>query len=677
MNTQEQFIEAAQNGSLETVKTYLSQPGADIECRGYLNMTALLLSSRNGHLHTVKFLIKKGTDVHNAWYPETKSGSALEMAAENGHTEIVDILLAAGSDANNPITGKSMPLIAAAMGGHLEIINRLIDAEANAKTTTGDKTTSLILISGFGPNHAKNPDPGILMTCMQKIMDAGVDVNAIDNLNQTALSCAVNANNNTIVEFLLSAGADPNRAAAALPLAQLVRSSKCLKLLINSGLKRDFFLKAITTALIEGQMDNALSLAAALPEDQQDLHTNGVRFVNGCQTDNLETFASHVHSYKNTPIISVYGTIALSLAISWSRHRKEKTIILLHAGADPNQNPGYHAPILKAAKAGDVDLLKLLIGHGADPDAGSQNSGTPLMYVVGLDQLYDDRSGPARSFNEMVDKKVKRLIDAGANVNACGPENLTPLMIAIQRFPHNIEPLLQAGADVNAISKYGSCPLMAANPKITRQLIEAGADVHLKNKDGRTALFLSTRPAKADALRKAGADPLQRDGSGMTPLMYHAAQGNMKMVKWFAKYKKYINAVDNKGNNAIMHAYGQNCVEIIIYLKNIEEDLKIINHQGETFLIRSCRVYNPDMIRLALVSEIDINAMNTKGETALMILCQAHDDGKLAKLLIKKGANPFIKNSAGKNALEIARQFKPASALPGLEELIHKTYENF
>lgn len=55
-----------------------------------------------------------------------------------------------------------------------------------------------------------------------------------------------------------------------------------------------------------------------------------------------------------------------------------------------------------------------------------------------------------------------------------------------------------------------------------------------------------------------------------------------------------------------------------------------------------------------------------------MIACQAHDEGAFAQLLIKNGADPLVKNPAGKTALDIARTYKPASALPGLELLIQK-----
>jgi ankyrin repeat protein len=96
MVDQSQFLEAARTGPIETIREYLDQPEADIECRGYLNQTALLLATWNGRTEVARLLIKSGADVHNAWYPAQQAVTALEMAAENGHEDLVALLLEAG-----------------------------------------------------------------------------------------------------------------------------------------------------------------------------------------------------------------------------------------------------------------------------------------------------------------------------------------------------------------------------------------------------------------------------------------------------------------------------------------------------------------------------------------------------------------------------------------------------
>jgi Ankyrin repeat len=78
---------------------------------------------------------------------------------------------------------------------------------------------------------------------------------------------------------------------------------------------------------------------------------------------------------------------------------------------------------------------------------------------------------------------IKALIDAGADVNAHGPDGVTPLMSAVAH-PCNIPPLLNAGADVNARDKWGRDALRLARevkqPVAVRLLEEAAGNKHIE-----------------------------------------------------------------------------------------------------------------------------------------------------------------------------------------------------
>jgi len=76
----------------------------------------------------------------------------------------------------------------------------------------------------------------------------------------------------------------------------------------------------------------------------------------------------------------------------------------------------------------------------------------------------------------------------------------------------------------------------------------------------------------------------------MTPLMYHAAQGNLEMVKWFGKYKKNRGVLDSNGSNALLHAGRRSGEAIIGFLLDLGEDPQVVNHLGDTLLIKACRM---------------------------------------------------------------------------------------
>ena len=155
---------------------------------------------------------------------------------------------------------------------------------------------------------------------------------------------------------------------------------------------------------------------------------------------------------------------------------------LLAAGADINavDKSVDTTPLATAVSTGKVELARLLVYAGADPNVRNGSGQTALM---GLD-------------DEATAELVLLLSGAGANVNlkdeagdsalhAAAAESSTEVVLA----------LLEAGARVDARNKEGRTPLMAAaeggNVDNVKALLGAGADPHRKNKAGETAFQLA------------------------------------------------------------------------------------------------------------------------------------------------------------------------------------------
>ena len=128
-------------------------------------------------------------------------------------------------------------------------------------------------------------------------------------------------------------------------------------------------------------------------------------------------------------------------------------------------------PFLTAALAGDVTVMRLLLKHGADPKIPTFAGTTALMAAAGVnwvfDQTYDEGAGALL-------EAVKLCAELGMDVNAVNSMGLTALHGAANR-----------GSD-----------------DIIRFLVEKGAKLDVKDKEGRTPLtwaegvFLATHPAK-------------------------------------------------------------------------------------------------------------------------------------------------------------------------------------
>jgi ankyrin repeat protein len=128
-------------------------------------------------------------------------------------------------------------------------------------------------------------------------------------------------------------------------------------------------------------------------------------------------------------------------------------------------------PFLTASLAADLTVMRLLLEHGADPNIPTFSGTTPLMAAAGVNWVYDQTfdEGPAARL-----EAVKLCHSLGNDVSAVNSMGLTALMGAANR-----------GSD-----------------DIIKYLVEQGARLDVKDKEGRTALtwaegvFLATHPAK-------------------------------------------------------------------------------------------------------------------------------------------------------------------------------------
>lgn len=180
------------------------------------------------------------------------------------------------------------------------------------------------------------------------------------------------------------------------------------------------------------------------------------------------------------------------------------------------------------------------------------------------------------------------------NVNAPYPSGRTELFYAVRRGDLvAVRALLERGADVNVRDKEGTTPLafdissVPDNAKalaIAGMLIRAGANVNLKDKSETTPLKLAVYQFE------------DRDG---------------ELVKLLLEAGADANAADDYGTTVLMHA---------IHAAN-----------QEAALIKN--------VRALILAGAQVNARNKLGQTALSIAAEDKND-KLIKLLKEAGARP-------------------------------------
>ena len=116
---------------------------------------------------------------------------------------------------------------------------------------------------------------------------------------------------------------------------------------------------------------------------------------------------------------------------------------------------------------------------------------------------------------------------AGGSVNA---QTTSFFQLVSKGTPQQVQAAIRKGADVNARGDDDWTPLMEAawynlNPEVISTLLRGGADARAQTKDGYTALMYAAgrqSPTVITMLLKAGADVKAWDTLSMTALMWAA-----------------------------------------------------------------------------------------------------------------------------------------------------------
>ena len=163
-------------------------------------------------------------------------------------------------------------------------------------------------------------------------------------------------------------------------------------------------------------------------------------------------------------------------------------------------------------------------------------------------------------------EKVRALIGEGAEIDASGEKGETPLILAILEGHADVAELLIAhGADVMARNERGLTPLHAAaysgSAELARLLLDHGAALEdTANVSGATPLMLAAEEnhvAVAELLIARGADLSIPDRDGFTPLTQAWAKKRNEMVRLLKRHGATCQPVEILGSED----YYRRCVE--------------------------------------------------------------------------------------------------------------------
>jgi len=211
---------------------------------------------------------------------------------------------------------------------------------------------------------------------------------------------------------------------------------------------------------------------------------------------------------------------------------------LLKLGADPNKRNDANATALLWA-ARDLEKTRVLVDHGADVNAKSDDLRTPLMIAA-------RRNGAAPIVKFLLDHK------ANPNPNAKPDTESSPLLEALTGGDATIvEMLMRHGADAKATADQGITMAVTLDcskcldlivPKITDRAVYTAALQEI-------AVFGDLRANRL--MLDHGADVNAYDPTGRTPLMYAVLSDVLPLdtVKLLIEHGADVNAKDRHKNS--------------------------------------------------------------------------------------------------------------------------------
>ena len=226
--------------------------------------------------------------------------------------------------------------------------------------------------------------------------------------------------------------------------------------------------------------------------------------------------------------------------------------------------------------------------------------------------------------------------------------------------------LLDKGASVDARDRLGARPLSRAarsgHLEMVDLLLQRGAPIDARDLAGATALYVAAERGQAAVVQRLidkGADADLKGRSGTSPVAAAAFAGRNRIVKMLLEHGADGHAADDTGKPPIVYAAASGSVDIVRQLLALNIDVNARYANDLTLLMWAS---GPDQSvaeaqALEVVSWLvdagaHIDDRDDRGRTALMTAAEGNH-AEIAQLLLKHGADPSLRDKAGKRAADL------------------------
>jgi ankyrin repeat protein len=425
-------------------------------------------AAMRGDRDAVRAAVARTADVN---IPRSDGSTALHWAVERDDLEMVDVLLRAGARVTARTREGVTALQLAAENGSAPILVRLLRAGADPNgPLTPSRDTALMMAARTGKADA-----------VRALVEAGADVNAVETWGGTTpLMWAVSEGHDEAARILIAAGADVNARSHYVAAAN-GRGFEGRTPLPDSGdAKVADFASGWLTPLMFAAREGNVALTRILVDADADVDLvsgdgktalavaifNGNYEVASYLVDR-KADVNRADAQRFTPLFWAVDRRNMETApnFPWMVTADPLPLILklLDGGADPNAlvnntprarmregSPRivFATALMRAAFAGDLALVTLLLERGADPSVVSRDGETMVSAAAGLAFVHGYHRGMPAAERLQV---VRRFVELGNDVNQADDYGITPLMAAANFGDVPIiRYLVDVGADLGA-----------------------------------------------------------------------------------------------------------------------------------------------------------------------------------------------------------------------------------
>jgi ankyrin repeat protein len=513
--------EAAKAGDAAAVRRLLKE-GGDVNAALGDGTTALHHAAMRGDAEMVGILLYAGANVRAT----TRLGgyTALHLASQRGHEAVIERLVTAGANPNQATATGATPLMLAAASGHVAAVKQLVanKADLNARERANDQTALMFAAAFDRPEVVKVLiEVGADVTLASKVLDIS-PLESPEEALQEEIRLETQRASAQATGRPAPAREDPSKEIGgvtrpfryneligrqggfgAIHYAARQGSAPAVMALLDGGV--DLNVRAggdgttpLLMAIVNGHYDLAMTLLERGADPNLASDAGAAPLY---ATINIEWAPRSFYPQPRAQLQQRTGYLTLMKA-------------LLDKGADPNArlrkklwytqynfdllrtDEGGATAFWRAAYASDIEAMKLLLAHGADPAITTMKGPTQARQQGGVQAGDPTRLTPMPAGSPAIGA-----LHAAAGVGygegfAGNAHRFAPTgMLAAVKFL-----VEEVGLDVNAVDDDGNTAVHHAasrgDNEMIQYLVSRGADVSKVNRAGLTTVDMANGPVQ-------------------------------------------------------------------------------------------------------------------------------------------------------------------------------------